>query len=70
VVVFDGFVIDCFEDDYQLFRGTYCLNLQGTSCLKMDAVYSSIMTTTRSHSIKMPEEWRIKPCTLTIMPKF
>jgi len=46
VVVFDGFVTDCFEDDYQLFRGTYCFDLQGTSCLKMEAVYSSNMTNT------------------------
>jgi hypothetical protein len=46
VVVFDGFVTDCFEDDYQLFRGTHCFNLQGTSRLKMEAVDSSIMTNT------------------------
>jgi hypothetical protein len=46
VVVFDGFVTNYLEDDYQLFRGTYCFNLQGTSCLKMEAVYSSIMTNT------------------------
>jgi len=44
--VFDGFVTDCFEDDHHLFWRTYCFNLQGTSRLKMEEVYSSIMTNT------------------------
>jgi hypothetical protein len=65
-------IMSCHQvDDYQLFRGTYCFNLQGTSYLKMEAVYSSVTITI--HQItqhQMPEACSIKTSTLTIMPNF